>query len=251
MAKMTLLEIVQEILSDMNSDNVNSISDTIESMQVATIVRRTFFNLYNDRIWPHMSQLLRINSSADSDKPTHMYLDDALIHMDWVKYDVRTDPTKSVSYKDILYKEPKDFIDFVMQRDSTKNNVTTVMDYNGTPLLILNDTMPTYYTSFDDEHLVFDSWDQSVDSILQQSKTQAFGLVEPTFDLSDTFVPDVPVKAFPYFVNEAKSTAFLKVKEVFSQKDEQNAGRQKSWLAREKHRVNGGIKYPNYGRKRP
>ena len=251
MAKMTLLDIVQEILSDMNSDNVNSISDTIEAMQVAQIVRRTFYNLLNDRIWPHTGRLLRINSSADSTKPTHMILDENLIHMDWVKYDVRTDPTKSTDYKDMLYKEPKDFIDFVMQRDSTKDNVTTVIDYNGTPLLILNDQMPTYYTTFDDEHLVFDSWDSAVDTTLQQSKTQAFGIVEPSFDLEDTFIPEVPSKAFPYFVNEAKSTCFLKIKEVFSQKDEQNAGRQKSWLSREKRRVDGGIKYPNYGRKRP
>lgn len=251
MAKMSLLDIVQEILSDMNSDNVNSISDTIEAMQVANIVRRTFYNLHNDRIWPHTARLLRINSSADSDKPTHMVMDENLIHMDWVKYDVRTDPTKSVNYKTIDYKSPGDFIDFVMQRDSTKDNVTTVIDYNGTPLLIVNDSMPTCYTSFDDEHLVFDSWDQTVDSILQQSKTQAYGIIEPEFLLEDNFVPDVPAKAFPYFVNEAKSTAFIKVKEVFSQKDEQNSTRQKAWLAREKHRVAGGIKFPNYGRKRP
>lgn len=251
MAKQTLLEITQEILSDMNSDNVNSISDTIESMQVATMVRRTFYNLYNDRVWPHTSRLLKVNSSADSTKPTHMVLDENLIHLDWLKYDCRTDYTKSVSYKDICYLAPKDFIEIVMQRDSTKTNVTTVIDYNGTPLLILNDEMPTYYTSFDDEHIVFDSWDNVVDSILQHSKTQAFGIAEPVFLLNDLFVPDVPMKAFPYFVNEAKSVCFLKIKEVFSQKDEQASTRQKSWLSQEKHRVNGGTKYPNYGRKRP
>lgn len=250
MAKQSLLDIVQEILSDMNSDNVNSISDTIESMQVAQIVRRTFYNLYNDRVWPHTAQLLRINSSADGDKPTHMILDEDLIHLDWVKYDVRTDPTKSINYKVMQYKSPEDFLTYVMQRDSTDANVITVMDYNGTPLLIRNDVMPTCYTTFDDEHLVFDSWDNTVDSILQQSKTQAFGISEPEFLLEDSFVPDIPMKAFPYFVNEAKSTAFLKVKEVFSQKDEQNATRQKSWLAQNKHRIAGGIKYPNYGRKR-
>lgn len=251
MAKQTLLDIVQEILSDMNSDNVNSISDTIESMQVATIVRRTFYNLYNDRIWPHTSRLLRINSSADSAKPTHMVLDENLIKLEWVKYDVRTDLTKSVDYKDMRYVSPREFVDLVMQRDSTAANVTTVIDYNGTPLLIRNDTMPTYFTTFDDEHLVFDSWYQPLDSILQHSKTQAFGQSEPVFEMEDLFVPDIPAKAFPYFVNEAKATCFLKIKEVFSQKDEQNSNRQKGWLAKEKHRVDGGIKFPNYGRKRP
>ncbi len=43
--KYTLLEIVQEILSDMDSDEVNSIDDTTESEQVATIVKSTYLSM--------------------------------------------------------------------------------------------------------------------------------------------------------------------------------------------------------------
>lgn len=251
MAKMTLLDIVQEILSDMNSDNVNSISDTIEAQQVANIVRRTFYNLYNDRVWPHTTRLLRLNSSADNTRPTHMILDEDVIRIDVVKYNKQKSATSKLDYDDIIYKTPEEFLDFVMKRDSTKDNMMTVIDYNGTPLIIQTDAQPTYYTSFDDEHIVFDSYDAMIDDILQHSKTQVVGLVEPEFLLQNTFVPDIPTKAFPYFVSEAKSTAFIKVKEVFSQKDEQSSGRAKTWLAREKHRVGGGIRFPNYGRRRP
>lgn len=251
MAKMTLLDICQEILSDMNSDNVNSISDTIEAQQVANIVRRTFYNLYNDRVWPHTTRLLRLNSSADNTRPTHMLLDEEVIRIDVVKYNKQKDSASKLRYEDITYKTPEEFLAWVMQRDSTKDNMLTVMDYNGTPLIIQTDAHPTYYTSFDDEHIVFDSYDAMIDDILQHSKTQVIGLVEPVFLLQDTFIPDIPAKAFPYFVNEAKSTAFIKIKEVFSQKDEQASGRQKNWLAQEKHRVGGGIRFPNYGRKRP
>lgn len=251
MAKMALLDIVQEILSDMNSDNVNSISDTIEATQVANIVRRTFYNLYNDRVWPHTGSLLKLDSSADSARPTHMILPENTIHIDWVKYDVRKLVGDAIKYRDIEYKCPEDFLTYVMSRDADKTNMEVVMDYNGTPLIIQNDAEPSYYTTFDDEHLVFDSYNSSVDSILQSSKTQVFGETEPEFIMSDTFVPDIPAKAFPYFVSEAKSVAFIKIKEVFSQKDEQTATRQKSWLSREKRRVGGGVKYPNYGRRRP
>lgn len=251
MAKMTLLDIVQEILSDMNSDNVNSISDTIEAQQVANIVRRTFYNLYNDRVWPHTTRLLRLNSSSDNTRPTHMTLDEDVIRIDVVKYNKQKSAASKLDYDDIIYKTPEEFLDFVMKRDSKKANMMTVMDYNGTPLIIQTDAQPTYYTSFDDEHIVFDSYDKMIDDILQHSKTQVIGLVEPEFLLQDAFVPDIPTKAFPYFVNEAKSTAFIKIKEVFSQKDEQSSGRAKTWLAREKHRVGGGIRFPNYGRKRP
>ncbi len=251
MAKMSLLDIVQEILSDMNSDNVNSISDTIEAQQVANIVRRTFFNLYNDRIWPHTARLVRLNSSSDSTRPTHMILDEDVIRVDTVRYNKQKSSTDTLRYEEIIYKTPEEFLEFVMRRDSTKGNMMTVIDYHGTPLIIQTDAQPTYYTSFDDEHVVFDSYDSTLDTTLMHSKTQVMGIVEPVFLLTDTFVPDIPTKAFPYFVNEAKSVAFLKIKEVFSQKDEQASGRQKAWLAREKHRVGGGIRFPNYGRRRP
>lgn len=251
MAKMSLLDIVQEILSDMNSDNVNSISDTIEATQVANIVRRTFYNLFNDRIWPHQAKLIRLNSSADSTRPTHMNMDENVINIEWVKYDIRREIGDPIKYRTIEYKTPSEFLAWVMERDASKSNMMTVIDYNGTPLIIQTDAAPSFYTSFDDEHLVFDSFDNTMDSILQHSKTQVYAQVEPEFRLEDSFVPDMPSKVFPYFVNEAKSVCFLKIKEVFSQKDEQASNRQKSWLAKEKHRVGGGIRFPDYGRRRP
>jgi hypothetical protein len=49
MAKMTLLEMTQDILSDMDSDEVNSINDSVESLQVAQIIKTTYFNIVNGR----------------------------------------------------------------------------------------------------------------------------------------------------------------------------------------------------------
>ena len=102
--------------------------------------------------------------------------------------------------------------------------------------------------NIDDEYLVFDSYDSDMDSTLQHSKTQVFGIVEPEWRMEDDFVPAMPAKYFPYLVNEAKSTAFIKIKEVFSQKDEQNAQRQKGWLGQNKRRL-GHDSRPDFGRK--
>jgi hypothetical protein len=146
---------------------------------------------------------------------------------------------------------PEDFVCYVMDRDSSLDTVETVIDYNGTPLFVINNAAPTYWTTFDDEHLVFDSYDSAQDSILQSSKTQVFGYVEPEWQMENDFVPDMPNKAFSLLVAEAKSQAFIKLKEVFSQKDEQAATRQRGWLSREKRRSPGGTKYPDYGRKSP
>jgi len=40
--KMTLLEMVQEVLYSIGSDEVNSIADTVESEDVARLIRSTF-----------------------------------------------------------------------------------------------------------------------------------------------------------------------------------------------------------------
>lgn len=245
--KQTLLDIVSEILSDMTSDPVNSISDTFESQQVAKIVRRVYFNLFNERVWPHNGQLFKLTASADSNKPTHMRIEDEVDSISWVKYN--TSNTSTPDYKDVVYLTPEEFINCVMARKASDSNVQVVFDYKGVPLFVINNMAPTYFTLFDDEHLVFDSYDKSVDSTLQTDKTQVFGYAQPDFLMEDGFVPDIPNKCFSLLVNEAKSQAFIKLKEVFSQKDEQAATRQRSWLSREKRRVNAGIAYPDYGRK--
>lgn len=233
----------------MNSDNVNSISDTVEAEQVARIIRSTFRNLYNDRVWPHTGGLIKLVSMADSNRPTHMKMLDEVEEISWIKYDVRKEATDPIKYVDITYKTPEDFLLYVMSRDASKDYAQTVIDIHGTPLIIHTNAAPQFWTTFDDEHLVFDSFDNSMDSVLQEGKTQVFGYSEPPFLLSDTFVPDIPVKMFPYFLSECKSVAFLKVKEVFSQKDEQNSNRQKGWLSRRKRHAKNGVKYPNFGRK--
>lgn len=251
MAKETLLDLVQDILSDMTSDPVNSISDTFESQQIARVVKSTYFDLFNERVWPHTGQLFELSSSADSTRPTHMRIEDEVRSIEWVKYNCRKLDEDRDNYLTIKYMYPSDFIEYVMSRDTSNEHVEVAMDYNGTPIFVINNTAPTYWTTFDDEHLVFDSYDNQVDDILQTNKTQVYGFAEPSWSHTDSFVPDMPNKAFTLLKNEAKSRSFLLFKEVFNQKAEQAATRQRGWLSREKRRANAGIRYPNYGRPVP
>lgn len=251
MARETLLDVVQDVLSDMTSDPVNSISDTFESQQVARVVKSTYFDMFNERVWPHTGQLFKLTSSSDSTKPCHMRIEDEIRSIEWVKYNCRKVGDNRDNYLTIKYMRPEDFIDYVMTRDTSNANVTVSMDYNGTPLFVLKNEAPTYWTTFDDEHLVFDSYDAEVDDILQTSKTQVYGYAEPDWRMEDDFVPDLPSKAFTLLKNEVKSRCFLLLKEVFNQKAEQAATRQRGWLSREKRRANPGIKYPDYGRPTP
>ena len=248
MAKMTLLEVVQEILSDMNSDNVNSINDTIEAQQVVQIAKRTYFNMINERILPHTASFFNLTALVNPAKPTHVRIEDNVIRVESIKYDCRKSESEPINPKEITYLAPKDFADFVMQRNPASPNVVTVLDT--VPLFIISNAPPTYWTSFDDKTIVFDSYTSDIESTIQSSKCYAYGEREPVWSSIDEFIPDIPAKMFPYFVSETKSTCFYTIKEAPHQKVEQHADRQRKWLSGEKFRAGGKrITYPNYGRK--
>lgn len=249
MAKMTLLELVTDILNDMDSDEVNSISDTIESQQVAQVVKTSYFEIIGNRNWPHLKKLIQLEASGTTDKPNYLKIPERLKELIFFKYDKISVDLPKINLQDIKYKEPDVFLRYVSNRNSTNANVQTITDFSGSKLLILNDIAPTYWTSFDDRYIVTDSYDSGVDSTLQNSKTQCLAYMEPLWEHTDDFIPDLPIEAFPNLLEEAKSTAFLVLKQVGNQKAEQKASRQSKWLSRKAWVANGGIKYPDYGRK--
>lgn len=249
MAKLTLLDIVQSILNDMDGDEVNAIADTIEATQVAQIVKDTYFEIMGSRHWPHLDQLIQLTSATATTAPTTMATTDAWNGIEWVKYNVRKSADTYDIYKDIIYLTPKEFTDLTNQRKSSETDVDTIT-YTGTlPLFIFNDVAPTYWTTFDDETLVFDAYDAAVETNLQNSKSQCWGNVEATWVHTDVAVPDLPSKAFAYLLSEAKSTASSALRQAGNAKEEQKSRRQRVFLARDKWRVSGGMQFPNYGRK--
>jgi hypothetical protein len=247
--KMTLLEIVQDILSDMDSDSVNSIDDTIESTQVAQIVKTSYFAMMNSRDWPHLKRTIQFVASGDPDLPTHITLQDTIKEMVFLKYDCIKDGETRKRYKEVKWVEPDDFLRILNRRNSDNDNIQVVDDPGGIELLIQTDKDPTYYTSFNDSVIVFDSYNADVDTTIQSSKLQGYAYVIPSWSQLDTFTPEMPMEAFPLLLEEAKSKAMFKLKQVQDVKAEQESRRQNIWLSRKSYRVNGGIQYPNYGRR--
>jgi hypothetical protein len=249
MAKTNLLGIVQTILSDMDSDIVNSIDDTDEATQVAQIVKSTFDAMIANRNWPHTLRMINLTASTDNNFPVYMTIEDDVKEMVSIFYEKHRDGDTRLRYEEVKYKDPDDFLRLTNVRDSTSADTQIVVDPSGVTLLITNNKAPAYYTSFDDNTLVFDSFDSAVDSTLQASKTQARAYVIPEFSMVDTYIPDLPLEAFPALIEEATSKAQFKLRQFSDSKSEQEAGRQQSWLSRKAWRVKGGIKYPDYGRK--
>jgi hypothetical protein len=84
--KMTLLDMTQSILAAMGSDQVNSISDTVESVQVAEILRQTYYNMLGRYDLPEHNQFIQLIASGNGLKPTIMTFPDGISRIEWVTY---------------------------------------------------------------------------------------------------------------------------------------------------------------------
>lgn len=246
--KMSLLEMVQDILNDMDADEVNNLDDTVEAQQVAQIIKSCYYEMLGNRNWPFMRKLTQLDASGSLTKPNYLKLPDNLKELVSFKYDNGT-PTEPY-LQDVLFKEPEDFLRYVSSRNSTLANISTITDYGGSKLLIVNDKAPQYWTTFDDTYLVTDAYDSTKDDTLKKSKTQCLAYIVPSWIRTNEAIPEFPIDAFPALLAESKSTAFMALKQVANQKAEQKAGRQQRWLARKAWRAEGGVQYPNYGRKK-
>jgi len=248
--RLSILDIVQDVMNDMDGDMINSIDDTFEGQQVAQIAKTTYFELMSTRNWPHLERLIQLEASTDVGNPTHMRMDERLREMKFLKYNKVRDGETRVRFEDIKYLKPDAFLNKLANRNNDLVQYDLVEDAGtGVPFVIQNDKQPQWYTTFDDEWLIFDSYDINMDSTLQTSKCQAMGIVEPSWLMQDDFIPDLPDSAFSMYLAEVKSVAFSALKQSVNGKAEQQSSRGQRWLSRNLRRTGGGIQYPNFGRK--
>jgi hypothetical protein len=243
--KRTLLEMVQSILNDMDSEAVNSISDSVEAQQIASVVEDVYYNIIAARNIPEHQQLLKMTSLSSSVRPTHFQYPTNTREIVSLAYN--TDTSGKVNFQEIYFVEPMDFLSRMPYNLST--DVLVVPDVNSSiSLTIFKDRMPTYYTSFDDLHVVMNAYNATVESTLQESKTRAYGTVYPSFTIADDFVPDLDDTMMPYLLAEAKSTCFSLFKSGSDPKIEQAARRLKSFVQNDMYRTKRPNVRNHYGR---
>lgn len=246
--KLTLLEIVQSVLSSLNSDNVNDVNDTIESSQVVDIVKDTYYEMLSYNDWPHLWVLRELEAVSDQTKPNFLRIPDEVEQLKTFSYDVTSNTDSNRKIVELTYREPEDFIRMLRGRDTSQTNVNVYDNGHGVDLFILDDKMPEFWTSFDDEYIVTDSYSLAEDTTLNGSKSSAHCKVIPVWSGTNTFVPDFPASFFPTFLAEVKSTASIVLKQQLSQKDEQRARRGLSHVRR-KERFEKGDSWNRWGRK--
>jgi hypothetical protein len=226
-----LLKCVQLILSSMDSDEVNSIVDTTEAGQVVDILETTYNDIISTIDFPDLWDFFELEASEDVTRPTLMYLPDDVAKLEWVKYNIAPAGDTVRDWRDLIPLEREAFFRRMNSMDSADTTVESYEVLVGAETFNVrswNDRWPTYYTTFDDHTLIFDAYMVSESTTLVKNQTHCYGMKIPTFTREDDWTPPLDPRQFTLFFNEAKSQAFIELKQVANAKADQRARR--AWV---------------------
>jgi hypothetical protein len=206
MAKTTLLELVQDILEESDGDEVNSVSDTIESTQCAGLIIREF-NTIVDEFDLKMHETLTQLTATSGTTPCLMTRPEGFHSIEKIYYDKRLTAGADPDFQEVYFKDPESFLEMCMARNVSDTDVEAMtLGSSGFALNIKNDQQPTYWTileGYDD--IIFDAHDDDLDTNLQASKTLAKGVQRPTLTLADASVPDLPENLMQLLLARSRS----------------------------------------------
>lgn len=243
----TLLTIVQNILSSADSDEVNSISDTAESLQVARCVRDSYNYIVTNGDFPEDYTYFELIASGNNSYPVIMYLPVNCDEVLEIRYNnLRTDDTNNY-YQTIYFMDRPTFIDrmdWLYEDDTSVQSFEFPMNGDSIRFHCYKDRAPSYYTVLDDRTLLFDAYDQEFDTTLQKSKSSCFGKLRTAFSMTDTFVPALNDKHFSLLYNEAKAQFFLEGKQQPNPVADHRARR--GWLRMQSDKQSVPNPYENY-----
>lgn len=240
MSKRTLLEIVQYVLSAMEADNVNSISETVESVAIARVAEETFFELISQSDWPHLETTAQMQSVSDNTKPNFLEVPENIKYIKGLWY----------NDKQLKYMDPEKFINFVNERDLSQDFIVESFTDTNVRLKVNNIDQPTYFTMFDDRYVITDSFPSDEGATLVGAKSYATVNVIPSFTQDDAFVPDLPTNMFSTYLAMVKRAAFLYFRREPSTKDERAAIAGWGRLLQNKSKLFGKESRINYGRRK-
>lgn len=256
--KYTLLAMTQDILASMDSDQVNSINDNIESQQVAKVIRTVYNDIITRADLKELKVLFNLTASGTSAQPTLMTIPNNIIAIEWVKYNKIRDGDTDADWQPVYYLALDQFMELMLSYKVSTGNITNFTytpSIGGSTLQFYcqNDIAPTWYTTIDDNQLIFDSYDSDVDTTLQSSKTTCYGQQTVTFSMTDTYIPPLEDHQFMLLFNEACARCHAEIKQAANL--EAKAEGRKQWIHLQKtkestpQKVPALNKLPNYGRR--
>lgn len=193
--RLTLLELVQDMLSAVDSESVTDVGETEEAGMAVSIANRSYEKIIEGRRWCHLRGYHQLSTSANLNEMT---LPSGTIAMN----------PHSLYYETVLvwWMEPEEFLDMTIARDTSEANIQAINN-----IKVFNDRNPQFFTSDDDETLRFDAIPDS--GGLQGSDTNCIAYVAPTSrKTANGDIFDLPGQAFPALNELCIATAIAELK---------------------------------------
>ena len=193
--KLTLLELVQDMLVATDSENVSSVGETEDAGMCVNIANREFEKLISKFRWKHTREFSKLEVTSNKNEMT------------LASNAIAVDPN-TVYYTDdrVYWMEPDRFLAYTITRLTSESNI---IESNN--VKVYSDRNPQYFTSFDDYTLVFDAYPNS--SGLLKASTDVMVYTQPTSRLNaDSEYFDLPAQAFPALAQRCIAKAVLEIK---------------------------------------
>lgn len=224
MAKKTLLKLVQLIGERIGADEIDAIDETIEAVEIVNILELTYDEILDRRDWEFLrDRTLRMKARAGGDtKLFNLDIPSTVTKLQCVRY-----IDDNGKFPELDYVEPCGFISRLDGRNVGEANVTAIANDDGVLLNIITDAPPTFYTSFDEDTISFDSYDSARGTGNQAGDSLIIANVKPAMDFTDpTAKFPIPERMGTLLLNEAIATAGVQLRQVTDARAERIARRQ-------------------------
>lgn len=192
--KLTLLSVVQSYLNRVSDFYVNSIFESDTSQQAAQIAEEVYYSLsqkFND--WEWTTKVGTLDSVADADRPNYLKIPDNVQRLETcTMYYNNTTEEREADYRSVAYLEPHMFLEKMSRRSEKYEYAQVVEDFGGSKFVVYNNTYPRWWTSFDGEYVVFDSYNIEFETTLHEDKSRIIYSEEAVFLQQDDFVIPIP-----------------------------------------------------------
>ena len=255
MAEFTLLEYIQDIASSLDSDEVSNYDDSVESLQIAKIIRTVYNDLQARADLPEHYTLFSLTASGDNAKPVLMTRPSDANSIVWVQYNKVLSGDTDPVWQEVYYKPLEEFLAHTDQfkvSDTEVAAMTQTIGSDTVQFIYRNDRAPNFFTTYNDSTILFDSFDSEVDTTLQSIKTRCYGRKDKAFTMSNSFVPFLDRDLSTLLLNESKLLAFAELKQMGHEEARKWANRGWTKMQKQKRAINQDRseldRAPNYAR---
>ena len=243
MAKRTILQLVSQLGEGIESDEIESLNETIEASDIANILEQTYKEILNRKTWEFMKGHIRQLEAST------LGANVLTIPADVLKVEKITYKDSNGFFVDVTYLSAEDFMMIVQARNTANDNTIAIVNAAGVSINVRTDATPLYWTSFDEATVTFDAYDTALGIENLPTDSVIISDVMPVTDFTDPLaVLNIPERMETLVFNEALSTCNYRLRQTADPRTDRIARRQNISLRRNEVKTKTDIKEATYGR---